>query len=112
MPNLPLTNGAQVKTGSCNAAPMGVIAATTNMPSAKFQNPANLDDLQPNTDFNIDMAIINVSCSNWRVRIGYSGLWLLSPAPPRLRLVAARSWQLCQCGVQLLLCPSNRQRER
>ena len=37
VPNLPISNGLQVKTGSCNPAPMGVIAATTNMPSSKFR---------------------------------------------------------------------------
>lgn len=34
--DLPLTNGAQVKTGSCNNVPLGVIAAQANMPSSKF----------------------------------------------------------------------------
>lgn len=65
VPNLPLTNGQQIKTGSCNPAPMGIIAATTNMPSAKFQNPVNGQNLQPNTAFNIDMAINNLETGNF-----------------------------------------------
>lgn len=65
VPNLPLTNGQQIKTGSCNPAPMGIIAATTNMPSAKFTNPKNGDNLQPNTAFTIDMAINNLETGNF-----------------------------------------------
>ncbi|KAH9996625.1 hypothetical protein BJV77DRAFT_1059431 [Russula vinacea] len=42
-PNVPITNGQQIKTGSCNPAPMGIIAATTNMPSAKFVVPVNVN---------------------------------------------------------------------
>jgi hypothetical protein len=55
--NLPLTNGQQIKTGSCNPAPMGVIAPTTNMPSSKFVSPHNLGAVQVNTTFEIVMAI-------------------------------------------------------
>jgi hypothetical protein len=55
--DLPLTNGQQVKTGSCNNAPMGVIAPSTNMPSSKFVTPQNLDAVQANTTFEIKMAI-------------------------------------------------------
>ncbi|KZT23772.1 hypothetical protein NEOLEDRAFT_1135891 [Neolentinus lepideus HHB14362 ss-1] len=58
--NLPITNGQQVKTGSCNPAPMGVIASTANMPSAKFQFPQNLGTVQANTAFTIKMAINNM----------------------------------------------------
>lgn len=58
---LPITNGQQVKTGSCNPAPMGIIAATTNMPSSKFVFPKNTDtSIQPNTAFTIQMAIKNI----------------------------------------------------
>jgi len=55
--NLPLTNGQQIKTGSCNPAPMGIIAASTNMPSAKFQNPKNGDVIEPNQSFTVSLAI-------------------------------------------------------
>ncbi|CDO70426.1 hypothetical protein BN946_scf184999.g67 [Trametes cinnabarina] len=57
VPNLPITNGQQIKTGSCNPAPMGIIAATTNMPSSKFVNPKNGATIPANTNFTIQMAI-------------------------------------------------------
>ncbi|KAI0655242.1 hypothetical protein C8Q70DRAFT_1057609 [Cubamyces menziesii] len=57
VPNLPITNGLQIKTGSCNPAPMGVIAATTNMPSSKFQFPKNGGKIPANQNFTIKMAI-------------------------------------------------------
>jgi len=57
VPNLPITNGQQVKTGSCNPAPMGVIAAQTNMPSSKFTFPTNGATIKANTEFTISMAI-------------------------------------------------------
>jgi len=56
---LPLTNGQQVTTGSCNTAPMGVIAASTAMPSAKFTNPKNGDTIAANTAFTISLAVNN-----------------------------------------------------
>ena len=55
--NLPLTNGQLIKGGSCNPAPMGVIAPSTNMPSSKFIKPKNLDSIKANTTFEIKMAI-------------------------------------------------------
>ena len=60
VPNLPLTNGQQVKNGSCNPAPMGIIAATTNMPSSKFVFPNNGAVLKENQAFTISMAIQNL----------------------------------------------------
>ncbi|KAM5545480.1 hypothetical protein V8D89_000518 [Ganoderma adspersum] len=60
VPNLPLTNGTQITTGSCNPAPMGVIAAMTNMPSSKFVFPANGATIKANTDFTIQMAVKNL----------------------------------------------------
>lgn len=56
VPNLPIMNGKQIKTGACNPAPMGAIPSTDNMPSSKFTNPKNLDNLQENTPFTISMA--------------------------------------------------------
>lgn len=53
----PITNGQQIKGGSCNPAPMGVIPSTNNMPSAKFTNPKNGDTIQANKNFTISMAI-------------------------------------------------------
>ena len=37
----PLTNGQQLPNGSCNSAPMGVLAPQSSMPSAKFIFPQN-----------------------------------------------------------------------
>jgi len=61
----PLTNGQQIKTGSCNPAPMGIIAATTNMPSSKFVSPVNGQDIQPNTAFDIKMAVNHLETGNF-----------------------------------------------
>ncbi|EIM92085.1 uncharacterized protein STEHIDRAFT_164435 [Stereum hirsutum FP-91666 SS1] len=63
--DLPITNGQQITTGSCNPAPMGVIAASTNMPSSKFTSPKNLDTIQSNTDFNVSMAVKNLVTGNF-----------------------------------------------
>jgi len=58
--NLPLTDGKQITTGSCNPAPMGVLPSTDNMPSCKFTSPKNGDVLKENTPFTISMAIQNL----------------------------------------------------
>jgi len=63
--NKPITNGQQIKTGSCNPAPMGVIAAQTNMPSSKFTNPKNGQTLPANTPFTITMAINHLQAGNF-----------------------------------------------
>ena len=60
VPNLPLTNGQQITAGSCNPAPMGVIAAQTNMPSAKFTFPTNGATIQEGAPFTISMAIAHL----------------------------------------------------
>jgi len=65
LPNVPITNGQQIKTGSCNPAPMGIIAATTNMPSAKFVSPVNGQDIAPNTAFNVQLAINHLETGNF-----------------------------------------------
>jgi len=60
VPNLPITNGKQITTGSCNPAPMGVIPSSDNMPSAKFVFPKNGDtSIKANTAFTIQMAVAN-----------------------------------------------------
>lgn len=65
VPNLPITNGAQVQGGSCNPAPMGVIASTNNMPSSKFTNPKNMDTIPANTAFTVSMAISHLNTGNF-----------------------------------------------
>ncbi|KAI0052429.1 hypothetical protein FA95DRAFT_1601801 [Auriscalpium vulgare] len=62
---VPLTNGAQVKTGSCNAAPMGVIPATTNMPSSKFTFPPNFGRIAANTAFTVTMALNHLDAGHF-----------------------------------------------
>ncbi|KAJ7881867.1 hypothetical protein B0H13DRAFT_2235522 [Mycena leptocephala] len=57
---IPLTNGKQVTTGSCNGAPIGLIPSKDKMPSAKFVNPKNLDTIPANTNFTIQLAIKNL----------------------------------------------------
>jgi hypothetical protein len=63
--NAPLTNGQQIKTGSCNPAPMGAIPSTANMPSAKFVNPTNLQNIAENTAFTVQMAISKLTTGNF-----------------------------------------------
>ncbi|KAK0207984.1 hypothetical protein DFS33DRAFT_1255380 [Desarmillaria ectypa] len=58
--NSPITNGQQIQGGSCNPIPIGAIPSTDNMPSAKFQVPANGDTLKANTLFTVEMAIKNM----------------------------------------------------
>lgn len=65
VPNLPITNGLQVKTGSCNPAPMGIIASTANMPSAKFVNPKNGATIPANTNFTVQMAISHLETGHF-----------------------------------------------
>jgi hypothetical protein len=63
--NQPITNGQQIKTGSCNPAPMGSIPGTGAMPSSKFTNPKNLQDIAANQAFTITMAISNLETGNF-----------------------------------------------
>jgi hypothetical protein len=65
VPNKLITNGKQIKQGSCNPAPMGVIASSSNMPSSKFVTPANLDTVKANTNFTIKMALSNLEAGNF-----------------------------------------------
>ena len=55
--NLPITNGSQIKSGSCNPAPMGAIPSISNMPSAKFVSPSNLAIIPANKTFQVALAI-------------------------------------------------------
>jgi hypothetical protein len=61
----PITNGQQVKGGSCNPAPMGSIPSTANMPSCKFSNPKNLDTIKANQNFTITMNIQGMTTGNF-----------------------------------------------
>ncbi|KAF5361470.1 hypothetical protein D9758_006240 [Tetrapyrgos nigripes] len=65
VPNLPITNGKQIQTGSCNPAPIGAIPSVDNMPSAKFVSPANGATISAGKSFTISMAIKNMQTGNF-----------------------------------------------
>lgn len=65
VPKLPLTNGKQITTGSCNPAPIGIIPTIDNMPSAKFTNPKNGDSIPADQAFTISMAIKNLATGSF-----------------------------------------------
>jgi hypothetical protein len=65
VPNLPITDGKQIRTGSCNPAPIGVIPSTNNMPSCKFTVPKNGDTIPADQQFTISMAIQNLQTGNF-----------------------------------------------
>jgi len=59
-PDVPITNGQQITTGSCNPAPIGLIPNVDNMPSSKFVFPPNLGTIAANQPFTIEMNIQNM----------------------------------------------------
>lgn len=65
VPQLPITNGQQITTGSCNPAPIGVIPSVDNMPSAKFVSPKNGDTITASQTFTIQMALKNLAAGNF-----------------------------------------------
>jgi len=60
LPGTPLTNGAQITTGSCNPTPIGLIPSVENMPSCKFNFPKNTDVIDANVAFNASLNIKNI----------------------------------------------------
>ena len=52
-----LTNGEQVRDGSCNGIVMGKIPSAQKMISAIIRNPGPGDDLGENEDFDVDVCI-------------------------------------------------------
>jgi len=60
LPETPLTNGAQIITGSCNPTPIGLIPAVDSMPSAKFLFPTNGAVIAANQAFNAQLNIANM----------------------------------------------------
>lgn len=65
VPNLPITNGKQIKTGSCNPAPMGVIAATTNIPSVKFQFPTLGVTIPASKTFTVSLVVSHLDTGHF-----------------------------------------------
>ena len=64
-PNKQKTNGLQITDGSCNQTPMGVIAAKSLMPSAKFVSPKNGDTVTANQNFTVTVAINNLETGHF-----------------------------------------------
>lgn len=62
---VPITNGLQTKTGSCNPTIMGRILATDKLVSSKFVFPVNNQDVAANQDFTIQMSIKNMVTGNF-----------------------------------------------
>jgi len=56
LPKVPITNGLQITSGSCNPIPIGQIPSVNNMPSSKFQSPKNLDVIASGQTFTISLA--------------------------------------------------------
>jgi hypothetical protein len=65
VPQLPITNGQQITTGSCNPAPMGIIPSNNNMPSAKFTFPVNGGTIATKTPFTISVAVSKFTTGNF-----------------------------------------------
>ncbi|KAJ3930169.1 MAG: hypothetical protein NXY57DRAFT_1013318 [Lentinula lateritia] len=62
---MPITNGLQITTGSCNPAPIGTIPSVSNMPSAKFEFPTNMGTVTGNTEFTIKLNMNNLDTGNF-----------------------------------------------
>jgi hypothetical protein len=58
--NVPLTEGKQVRAGSCNVVPMGHIIAKANLPSSKFGFSKNFGTVPADQPFTIEMKVKNM----------------------------------------------------
>ncbi|KAF7364040.1 hypothetical protein MSAN_01062700 [Mycena sanguinolenta] len=56
----PISNGAQLASGSCNPAPMGLIPTVNNMPSVLITQPAKGATVQANTTFSLQLLATNL----------------------------------------------------
>jgi len=63
--NVPITDGLQIKGGSCCPTIMGVIASTNNMPRCKFEFPANGETIKANEPFTLRMKIDKLTTGNF-----------------------------------------------
>jgi len=63
--NVPLTDGKQIRGGSCNVVPMGRIIAKVNIPSSKFAFPKNFSTLKANQAFTIQLKIKNMQLGSF-----------------------------------------------
>ncbi|KAH8151565.1 uncharacterized protein LAJ45_04186 [Morchella importuna] len=55
-----LTNGQQIKSGSCNGIPMGDIPSTANMVSTIIISPGPGEDIPAETSFDIEIQVLNL----------------------------------------------------
>ncbi|RSL57229.1 hypothetical protein CEP53_006550 [Fusarium sp. AF-6] len=60
-----ITNGVQVKSGSCNPIPMGRIPATSNMISAMITSPQAGETLTAGTTFNVQVQTSHLRAGNF-----------------------------------------------
>jgi len=60
-----LTNGLQVKEGSCNGIVMGDIPSTSKMIGAKFTFPKNFDVVKAFQDFTVELQINNLETGSF-----------------------------------------------
>jgi hypothetical protein len=60
LPQVPLTNGLQITTGSCNPIPIGYIPAADKIPSSKFQFPTNTQTIASDQTFNVVLKTVNM----------------------------------------------------
>lgn len=62
---MPLTNGQQILTGSCNPTIMGVIVPKSSMPSAKIFNPPNFGTIKAGQSFTFSINVRNMQTGNF-----------------------------------------------
>ncbi|GAO48156.1 hypothetical protein G7K_2336-t1 [Saitoella complicata NRRL Y-17804] len=60
-----LTNGLQVKGGSCNGVVMGDIPSTSNMISSIITGPSSGEDIQADTTFSINVLVANLAAGQF-----------------------------------------------
>jgi hypothetical protein len=60
LPQIPLTNGLQITTGSCNPIPIGYIPAADKIPSSKYQFPPNFGTIPAQQTFNVVLKTVNM----------------------------------------------------
>ncbi|KAI0330155.1 hypothetical protein GY45DRAFT_777326 [Cubamyces sp. BRFM 1775] len=65
VPSLPITNGKQIQAGSCNPAPLGILASAANMPSAKFLQPPNFGTVPANANFTVQLAVAHLETGHF-----------------------------------------------
>ncbi|KAJ7193797.1 hypothetical protein GGX14DRAFT_378521, partial [Mycena pura] len=60
-PDIPITNGQQLNSRSCNPAPMGEIPSASNLPSVRIAGPITGQIIPANTTFSLSLAVKNLA---------------------------------------------------